>query len=191
MDPIVPKDSPPYHLSILIIVLCHQLFWYPNMKECPLLYWLFCYQFLEFTSPPHSTSVPLMLESKYPVFISPQFGLTSFTFEKVSALRLCSLFILTALSLNSFPQFLQLIIAPIVAVMSAAPFIVSYSVYLVHLILIWMQFNLVKAQALPSIKQLTTFFARIFGFLFFRYRSGERLVLVVCIKWNEPRWYQR
>ena len=65
-----------------------------------------------------------------------KFGHTSFTFEKVSVLRLCSLIILTALSLNSFPQFLQLIIAPIVAVMSAALFIVSYSVYLVHLILI-------------------------------------------------------
>jgi hypothetical protein len=45
-----------------------------------------------------------------------KFGHTSFTFEKVSVLRLCSLFILTALSLNSFPQFLQLTITPIVAV---------------------------------------------------------------------------
>ncbi|MDQ4013560.1 MAG: hypothetical protein M3146_07530, partial [Thermoproteota archaeon] len=48
------------------------------------------------------------------VFIWPQYGHTSFTFEKLLVLRLSSLSILTAVNLNPFPQFLQLTITTII-----------------------------------------------------------------------------
>ena len=49
------------------------------------------------------------------VFISPQFGQVSLTLAKVLAFRSCSLSILTAVNLNSLPQFLQLAITTIVS----------------------------------------------------------------------------